>query len=142
VRSASLSGIIGVDTATAFFDKTSTVREGYEQIGGNLWFAGPDTLADDRGALPSVDELKLRLTQLRGVFEYVLIDTPGTSVSGNAAILGRVADAAILVIEANRTRRLTARKAKENLDAAGVRLLGTVLYNRVFPIPDQLYRRL
>jgi Mrp family chromosome partitioning ATPase len=142
VRSASLSGIIGVDTATAFFDKTSTVREGYEQIGGNLWFAGPDTLADDRGALPSVDELKLRLTQLRGGFEYVLIDTPGTSVSGNAAILGRVADAAILVIEANRTRRLTARKAKENLDAAGVRLLGTVLYNRVFPIPDQLYRRL
>jgi Mrp family chromosome partitioning ATPase len=56
--------------------------------------------------------------------------------------LGQVADAAILVIEANSTRRLTARNAKETFDAAGVRLLGTVLHNRSFPIPEKLYRRL
>ena len=53
-----------------------------------------------------------------------------------------VADAAILVIEANSTRRLTARKAKESLDAAGVRVLGTVLHNRSFPIPGWVYRNL
>jgi protein-tyrosine kinase len=99
-------------------------------------------LADERGALRSVDELRQCLSQLRGVFEYVLIDTPGTSICGNAAILSRVADAAILVIEANSTRRLTARKTKEALDAAGARLLGTVLHNRTFPIPDKLYRTL
>jgi len=46
------------------------------------------------------------------------------------------------VIEANRTRRLTARKAKETLDAAGVRLLGTVLNNRTFAIPEAIYRKL
>jgi Mrp family chromosome partitioning ATPase len=69
----------------------------------------------------------------------VLIDAPGTIVCGDAAILGQVADAAVLVIEANSTRRLSARKAKEALDAAGVRLLGTVLHNRSFPIPETLY---
>ena len=31
---------------------------------------------------------------------------------------------------------------KETLDAAGVRLLGTVLNNRSFPIPERLYKRL
>ena len=79
---------------------------------------------------------------MRDEFEYMLIDAPGTNVCGDAQLLSQVADAAILVIEANITRRLTARKAKESFEAAGVRLLGTVLHNRSFPIPEKLYRRL
>lgn len=105
------------------------------QIGGNLWLAGTDLLTDDRGGLLSEAELKRLLVQPRSVFEYVLIDAPGTSVCGDAAVLGQVAYGVVLVIEANSMRRLTARKAKETLDAAGVRLLGTVVYNRSFPIP-------
>jgi hypothetical protein len=31
---------------------------------------------------------------------------------------------------------------REQLSAANVRLLGTVLRDRVFPIPEKLYRRL
>jgi Mrp family chromosome partitioning ATPase len=57
-------------------------------------------------------------------------------------LLGQVVDAAILVIEANRTRRLTVRRAKDTLDAAGVLVLGTVLHNRTFPIPEGIYKRL
>jgi len=88
------------------------------------------------------DELRKRLEQLRDMFEYMLIDAPGTSVCGDAQLLGQVADAAILVIEASSTRRMTARRAKETLEAGGVRLLGTVLNNRSFPIPESLYKRL
>ena len=108
----------------------------------NLYLAGPHLLSDERGSLLSADELKHRLTQLRTLFDYVLIDAPGAGVSGDAAILGQTVNAAVLVIEANSTRRLTARKAKETLDAAGVRLLGTVLHNRTFPIPEGIYRRI
>lgn len=139
LRSPRLSGIFGVDATIPFPDKSASVREQCVQIGGNLWLAGADLLSDDRGSLVSVAELKQILAQLRSVFEYVLIDAPGTIVCGDAAILGQVADAAVLVIEANSTRRLSARKAKEALDAAGVRLLGTVLHNRSFPIPETLY---
>ena len=112
------------------------------KIGGNLWLAGPNILADNSRALLPPDQLKERFAQLREMFEYMLIDAPGTSVCGDAQLLGLVADAAILVIEASSTRRLTARKAKDTLDAAGVRLLGTVLHNRSFPIPESLYKRL
>jgi Mrp family chromosome partitioning ATPase len=83
--------------------------------------------------------LKERLSELRDEFEYMLIDAPGTNVCGDAQLLGLVADAAILVIEANKTRRQAALRAKESLEAAGVRLLGTVLHNRSFPIPERLY---
>jgi Mrp family chromosome partitioning ATPase len=142
VRSPRLSGLFGVDTTLPFPGKSASVREQCVQIGGNLWLAGTDLLTDDRGALPSLAELKHLLAQLSGEFEYVLIDAPGAGVCGDAAILGQVADAAVLIIEADSTRRMSARKAKESLDAAGVRLLGTVLHNRSFPIPEGIYKRL
>jgi Mrp family chromosome partitioning ATPase len=142
VRSPRLSGLFGVDTTILFPGKSASVREQCVQLGGNLWLAGTDLLTDDRGSLLSLAELKHLLAQLSGEFEYVLIDAPGAGVCGDAALLGQVADAAVLVIEADSTRRMSARKAKESLDAAGVRLLGTVLRNRSFPIPDGLYKLL
>ncbi len=142
VRSPRLAGMFGIDGTNPFSGSSAPLRDQCVKVGNNLWLAGPNILADkSRVLLPPV-ELKERLTQLRDEFEYLLIDAPGTSVCGDAQLLGLVADAAILVIEANNTRRLPARKAKESLDAAGVRLLGTVLYNRSYPIPERLYKGL
>ena len=142
LRSPRLSGLFGVDGTTPFSGHSDSVSEQCIKIGGNLWLAGPNILADNSRALLPPDELKKRLAQLRDRFEYMLIDAPGTSVSGDAQLLSQLADAAILVIEANSTRRLTARKATETLQGAGVRFLGTVLNNRSFPIPERLYTRL
>ena len=142
VRSPRLSGMFGVEGKNLFSGPTAALRDQCVKIGSNLWLAGPNILADDSQVLLPPDQLKERLAQLREMFEYMLIDAPGTSVCGDAQLLGLVADAAILVIEANSTRRLTARKAKETLEAAGIRLLGTVLSNRSFPIPEGLYKRL
>jgi Mrp family chromosome partitioning ATPase len=74
------------------------------------------------------------------MYGTVLIDAPGTSSSRDAALLGQLADAAILVVEANSTRKMAARKAKEFLERAGVQLIGTILNNRTFPIPEALYK--
>lgn len=142
VRSPRLSGIFGIEGKNPFCGPSAPLRNQCVKVGGNLWLAGPEILADrSRVLLPAV-ELKERLAQLRDEFEYMLIDAPGTSVCGDAQLLGLVSDATILVVEANNTRRLTARKAKESFDAAGVRLLGTVLHNRLFPIPGWVYRNL
>ena len=37
---------------------------------------------------------------------------------------------------------LAAQKAKENLEAASLRILGSVLNNRTFPIPETIYWKL
>jgi Mrp family chromosome partitioning ATPase len=142
VRTARLSGILGVDGTKPFFGVSFSAREQCTQVAENLWLAGKNLLADDRGSLKSVGELRQLISQLHGTFEYLLIDAPGINLSADASLLGQIADAVVLVIEADSTRRLSARKAKETLDAAGVRLLGTVLHNRSFPIPEKLYKRL
>lgn len=141
-RSHRLSTIFGCNGATSSSDGSASARERCVPVGDNLWLAGVGLLGDDSGTLLSADELKHRIAQLHGSFDYLLIDAPGASVSGDAAILGQIVGAAILVVEANSTRRLTARNAKVALETAGVRLLGSVLHNRTFPIPEKLYQRL
>lgn len=142
IRSQSLSRSLAVNTSIPFLSKASSIRDRCILIDHNLWLAGADLLTDSRGCLLPPGQLRLILQQLRDVFEYVLIDAPATTAGTEATLLGQIADAAILVVEANVTRRQTARRAKDTLEAAGVRLLGTVLRNRSFPLPQRLYKKL
>lgn len=142
VRSSRLLRTFDLDRAALPSGSSAPLREQCVKIGSNLWLAGSHILADNSRVLLPPDQLKERLAQLREEFEYMLIDAPAVSVCGDAQLLGLVADAVVLVIEANNTRRLTARKAKAQLEAAGVRLLGTVLHDRSFPIPEGLYSKL
>jgi capsular exopolysaccharide synthesis family protein len=60
-------------------------------------------------------------------FDITIIDTPPMSYLSDARVLGRLADAAILVIRAARTTRDEARAAKQRLVDDGIRVLGTIL---------------
>ena len=88
------------------------------------------------------DRLGSRMLELRKEFDHVLIDASSVSSSADAILLGQMAEGVILVVEANSTRRETARIAKGAFEGAKVRLLGAILNNRTFPIPEALYRRL
>jgi Mrp family chromosome partitioning ATPase len=105
----------------------------------NLWLVCGDSLGTN-GDGRSLRHLQLVLGDLRGHFKYVLIDAPPIEWSKDAAILGQWADGIVLVLEAHSTRRAVALKAKQLLDTANVQLLGTVLNNRTFPIPEKIYR--
>ena len=48
----------------------------------------------------------------------------------------------MLVLTANKTRRLVAAQMKDLLRMAQVPLLGTVLAERRLPVPEGLYRKL
>jgi hypothetical protein len=83
-----------------------------------------------------------RLSELRNEFEYAVIHGPAAGISSEAALLGQLADGIILVLGAHSTRRATARKIKETLEGAQSRILGTVLSERRFPVPERIYHRL
>lgn len=83
-----------------------------------------------------------RLAELRNEFEYSVIQGPVAGVSSESAVLGQLADGIILVLKAHSTRRATAYKIKETLESAQARILGTVLSERTFPVPEWIYRRL
>ena len=64
------------------------------------------------------------LAELRTEFEYAVIHGPAAGISSEAAVLGQLADGIILVLGAHSTRRATARKIKETLEAAQVSNFG------------------
>ena len=110
----------------------------------NLWFmsCGSPAAPEGPGVLLSLDALRRRIQELRGGFEYVLIDAPAVSLYGDAMVLGQAADGVALVIAEQDTRKENARHAVDELGKANVRVLGAVMNKRTFPIPQKLYDRL
>jgi Mrp family chromosome partitioning ATPase len=88
------------------------------------------------------DRFRTRIAEARASFWYVVIHAGFLGLNGTAMMISSSTDGVVLVVEANRTRRESAKRVKENLLAANVRLLGVVLNNRTYPIPRALYRML
>jgi len=107
----------------------------------NLWLASGDP-ASRNGASPTLDDVQGWINGLPAEFAHVVISAPPVGLYADAALLAREADGVVLVLEANATRWRTARKAKHALENARVPVLGTVLNNRTFPIPEKIYRLL
>jgi len=108
----------------------------------DLWLIPSGRAAAQLRFPAMADGLRVRIEELRETFKYVVIHSGPLRMETNAVLLSRWTDGVVLVVEANATRRDAARRVKEMLDAANVNLLGVVLNNRTFPIPDAIYRRL
>lgn len=117
------------------------IQEFVQRVSGaDLWMMTTGKLSGELDSPGAADALRTRLTELRDTFRYVVIHSGPLQLESRAMLLSRWADGVVLVLEANSTRRDTARRAKENLAAARVTLLGVVLNNRIFPIPEPIYR--
>jgi hypothetical protein len=110
-----------------------------ERISSNLWRI-PAKLLWDSGADTS-DKFGQQLEALNREFEFSVIEGPAVCAHAGALAMGRCCDGVVLALEAGLTHRVAAQKAKEVLTACGANLLGTVLCNRSFPIPEAIYRR-
>jgi len=108
----------------------------------NLWLIGAGAMDATSASLLSSDRMRLRITELRKEFDYVLIDTAAMAVSHDAIGIGALADGVVLVLKANSSRRETARQAVDNLQAGKAKVLGAVLNQRTYPIPESIYKRL
>jgi Mrp family chromosome partitioning ATPase len=86
--------------------------------------------------------MRRHLREMLAEFDYVLLDTSSASVHSDAVALGPLVNAVVLIVGANATRREVAKRAIDRLHAANVKVLGAILTNRDFPIPETLYRLL
>jgi Mrp family chromosome partitioning ATPase len=117
-------------------------RTSSRQISQNL-FVVPSTLlfSRDAGAL-SLQSTQMALNELREEFDFTIIHGDCAGTSSSTCLLAHLVDGIVLGVTANRTRKAVAQKIREHLTTADVRLLGIVLCERTFPIPENLYRRL
>ena len=108
----------------------------------NLWILPCGAAAGQLRFSGVNDRLRSRMAELRGQFKYVVIHSSPLDLDSASILLSRWTDGVVMVVEADTTRRATARRMKQDLEAANVRILGVVLNNRTFSIPEVLYRRL
>jgi hypothetical protein len=121
---------------------SAPLRNSSRKISDQLWLVPLKTFLGDQQNDPSSTWIRERLAELRLEFDYTLIQAPPAGLYSEAALLGQLSDGMILVLQANSTRRAAAKKVKQMLSATNVALLGAVLSERTFPIPQKLYKKL
>ena len=106
----------------------------------NLWFLPAGSRC--KRALTHADRLPLEshLRELRGEFNYLLVDVPAVAWGSFAASVGQAVDGAVLVLESSGVAPNVLRQARRHLDRARVQLFGVVLNQRAPVLPSVLDR--
>lgn len=145
-RSSSLNRFFGVSEerglTDSLFEKGGVRTFTIQLEPSHLYLLPAGFLNPESPSLLNSERLVLRLHELRKEFDFVLIDAPALNLCSDAVALGRTADGVVVVVEADSTRRESALKGLDSLREAHIDVLGAVLNQRTFPIPDFVYRRL
>ena len=106
----------------------------YENM--DVIFAGP--MAPNPSELLNGKVFAKLMIELKQRYDYVLIDTPPMANVVDAAIVGKVCDGAILLIESGFVGYRAAQKAIKQLEKSGTHMLGAVL-NKVDARKEKYY---
>jgi Mrp family chromosome partitioning ATPase len=112
------------------------------QLSPNLFIVSCGSAVEKAEGLLTSNRMRIRLNELCSMFNYVLVDATAMNASKQAVVLGAASDGVVLVLKANSSRRETAKEAVRELKTAKIRVLGAVLNQRTFPIPQSIYNRL
>ncbi len=91
----------------------------------DIIFSG--TYCPNPAELLSHPRFQKMINLLRNEYAYIFIDTPPLGAVIDSAIVAKISDGAVLVIEANAISYRFAQNVKEQLDKSGCRILGAVL---------------
>jgi len=80
------------------------------------------------------------ISSLKSRFDYIFIDTPPLMPVTDACLLSHFTDGAIMVLQAGRTQREVIVHAETRLRQSGGKILGYVVTNVEFHLPQYLYR--
>ncbi len=109
-------------------------------IASRLWMVPRQSWRPGASGQRITDQNLSRLRELTTEFDFSILWC--APVSWLTASIGQACDGLVLILTANKTRRLVAAQIKDQLMKAHVPLLGTVLAERSFPVPQGLYRSL
>ena len=135
VEESEIGGQCTFDDAEASHERGS-IRQFGTRIHRNLWLFPARHAASD----PWKGSFSAYLSAVRREFEYSIVSAPAPTISSKALEMATFTDGVVLVVSAQRTRRVMALKVRSALSR--VRLLGTVLSEREFPMPTSIYQRL
>lgn len=95
----------------------------------NLWFLASGPKPPNPADLLGTKKLDQVIASLTTMADMVLFDAPPVIAVTDSAVLGAKVDGILLVIQAGKTRREHAERAKELLEKAKIRIIGVTLTN-------------
>lgn len=72
-------------------------------------------------------QMKYVIAELKKQYDYVILDAPPVTVVTDAAVVGRMADGALLVVRSKFASAKTVQLAKQRLESVNIEILGAVL---------------
>lgn len=137
--SPSLHSYFDVPNESGFVDANGEPRTHLAavRVRNNLWVVPAGS--GERPMLAG-DATREATAHLLSSVDYAIVSLASTDVSRD--VLLRMLNGVVLVIDAQRTRRQDGRRATSTLREAGIPILGALLVNRDYPVPNAIYRRL
>jgi capsular exopolysaccharide synthesis family protein len=93
----------------------------------NVWLLPSGACPPNPSELVGSRRFQEFLDKLEEYFDWVIIDSPPAMAVTDPAIIGRIADGVLFVVNAQRTRRRIAQAALDRLETAGATFAGVVL---------------
>jgi len=106
----------------------------------NLAFIATGAYPTNPVELLGSDSMKRFHANLKTEFDFILIDAPPIIPVTDPGTLGAMADGVLMVVQAGRTQRGIVDHATELLNQAHAKLLGFVLTNIEYHLPEYIYR--
>ncbi len=108
----------------------------------NLAFVTAGAVPENPVELLGSENMRSTLSTLQSKFDFVLIDTPPIISVTDSGIIGSQTEGVLMVIQAGRTQRGIIKRAEELLVQAHCKILGHVLTNIEYHLPEYIYRYL
>ncbi len=108
----------------------------------NLAFIAAGSVAENPAELLGSDRMRQFLADMKTQFDLILIDTPPIVSVTDSGIVGTIADGILMVIQAGRTQRGILQRACELLEQSHSKIIGHVLTNIEYHLPEYIYRYL
>lgn len=108
----------------------------------NLAFIASGNVPENPAELLGSDKMKQFLAEMKTQFDFILIDTPPIISVTDSGIVGAIADGLLMVIQAGRTQRGVIQRATELLEQSHAKVIGHVLTNIEYHLPEYIYRYL
>jgi Mrp family chromosome partitioning ATPase len=143
VTNPSLHAYFGVENThglLAAVVENGPVKDFTQQVGRGrlrLLNAGEPSMGLNSGLLSASTRLAGRIRELRTNFDYVLVNAPTATRDSVTSYLGALADGVVMIVEPSFTSRQATREIKEEIEAAGGRVLGVVLHRRALSLSDR-----
>ncbi len=141
LRMPSLAGYLGVESRKGLSDVLlgeASLTECIVQLEpSGLYMLPGGEARSDVAELISGPRFAEILDEVRGLFDYVIIDAPPLGIFTDAAVLINLADGALLVVKANQTRYKDIDRVLDTLPRE--RILGTVLNQSEDHLMDESY---